>query len=84
MQSLTTLDFWDLYRALPPEAKLLARKAYRLWRDDMHYPSLHFNKVGKYWSIRISKDYRAVAVKKGEDYIWIWIGTHSEYDEFLK
>ena len=84
MKSLTTPDFWERYRELPIEAKLLARKAYRLWRDDMHYPSLHFKKVGKYWSIRISKDYRAVAVKKGEDYIWIWIGTHREYDEFLK
>ncbi|KAI9134022.1 hypothetical protein [Acaryochloris sp. CCMEE 5410] len=85
MKSLTTADFWQAYGRLSPDAKALARKVYRLWQEDMFYPSLHFKKVGKQlWSVRISRDYRALALKRGEDYVWIWIGTHREYDEFLK
>ena len=85
MKSLTTVDFWQAYGRLSPDAKALAMKAYRLWREDMFYPSLHFKKVGKQlWSVRISQDYRALALKHGEDYVWIWIGTHREYDEWLK
>jgi hypothetical protein len=84
MKSLTTSEFWRTYGLLSPEAKALTRKAYRLWQDDMFYPSLHFKKVGKQlWSVRISKDYRALALKRGEDYVWIWVGTHREYDDLL-
>jgi hypothetical protein len=45
---------------------------------------LHFKKVGKVWSIRIMLDYRALAVKDGNDLIWVWIGTHDEYERMIK
>jgi steroid 5-alpha reductase family enzyme len=45
---------------------------------------LHFKKVGKFWSARIGINYRALAFKDGEDYIWVWIGTHDEYEQILK
>jgi len=32
MKSLTSVDFWHCYRALPPEARAAARKAYRFGR----------------------------------------------------
>ncbi|HEY9849961.1 MAG TPA: hypothetical protein V6D28_10920 [Leptolyngbyaceae cyanobacterium] len=45
---------------------------------------MHFKKVGKnLWSVRITEDYRALALKKGEDYYWLWIGSHDEYDALL-
>ena len=75
MKSFTTTDFWENYAELSPDIKLQARKSYQRWKENIQYPSLHFKKVGKnLWSIRITINYRALAIKKGEDYYWIWIG----------
>jgi hypothetical protein len=69
---------------LSPELKKQAKKSYQLWKEDSSYPSLHFKKVGKnLWSVRISGGYRALALKKGDDYYWFWIGNHDEYESFL-
>jgi hypothetical protein len=36
------------------------------------------------WSVRISDSYRAVGVlKKNDEIIWFFIGTHAEYDKML-
>jgi hypothetical protein len=84
MKSLTTPDFWSSYALLPREIKEQAKKSYRLWQENQSHPSLHFKKVGKnVWSARITRDYRALALKKGDDYYWFWIGTHEEYDNIL-
>ncbi len=84
MKSLTTPDFWKAYAALPQDVKEQAKKAYQLWQENRSHPSLNFKKVGKnLWSARITGDYRALALKKGDDYYWFWIGTHDEYDALL-
>lgn len=81
MKSFATPDFWNGYAALSPEVKKQARKAYSLWKQDQLHPSLHFKKVGKnLWSARISGGYRELALKKGSDYYWFWIGSHDEYE----
>lgn len=84
MKSLTTPDFWNLYAKLPPKIREQARKAYLLWQENQSHPSLRFKKVGKnLWSARITMNYRALALKEGDDYYWIWIGTHDEYELLL-
>lgn len=84
MKSFATTDFWIAYRELSPEVKEQAQKAYQLWRENSLHPSLHFKKVGKnLWSARVSAGYRALALKRGDDYYWFWIGTHDEYDALL-
>jgi len=82
MKSFTTPDFWKAYEKLSPKLKEKAKNTYQLWQMNQAYPSLHFKKVGgNLWSVRITNDYRALALKKGEDYYWFWIGTHAEYDK---
>ena len=49
-----------------------------------HHPSLHFKKTGKLWSVRAGLDYRALAVEDNDDFIWVWIGTHDEYERMIK
>jgi hypothetical protein len=84
MKSFTTPDFWKAYAALSSELKQQTQKAYQLWKADPLHPSLHFKKVGKsLWSARISGGYRALALKKGDDYYWIWVGTHDDYEMIL-
>ncbi len=84
MQSLTTPDFWEAYAELPLPIKAQAKKAYQIWISDQLYPSLHFKKVNQnLWSIRINREYRALAFKEGDDYYWFCIGLHDEYDRLI-
>ena len=53
-------------------------------QNNPKHPSLHFKKVGKFWSARIGMAYRALAYEDGEDFIWVWIGSHDDYMKMIK
>jgi hypothetical protein len=76
--------FWDCFYQLPKSTQILAKKNFKLLKNDLNHPSLSFKKVGKFWSPRVSINYRYLAFKDGEDYIWVWIGSHEEYERLLK
>jgi hypothetical protein len=75
--------FWALYEALPAEVRELADKNYELLKSDPRHPSLHFKKIGDFWSVRVGQQYRALAVEVDDGHLWFWIGTHSEYDQLI-
>jgi hypothetical protein len=79
-----TPDSWYHYRQLPSEIQELADRCYELLKQDSRYPSLHFKKVGSFWSVRIGIRYRALAIEENDDIAWLWIGTHAEYDQLLR
>ena len=83
MKHLATPDFWYYYRQLPKDVQKLADRCYDLSKENPQYPSLHFKKVGRFWSVRIGLHYRALAVKNNEEIVWFWIGYHAEYDKLL-
>jgi hypothetical protein len=39
---------------------------------------------GKYASARVGDHYRAVCTFDGDDALWIWIGSHEDYNKLLK
>jgi len=78
-----TPDFWSCYRALPAEVQALADKSFSLLKADSRHPSLHFKKVGRFWSVRVGLHYRAVAVEAPDGLLWFWIGTHADYDKLV-
>jgi len=80
----TTNRFWRCFEALPDPVQKVAKKRFELLKTDPLHPSLHFKKVGRFWSVRAGIDHRALAVEDGEDFIWVWIGTHSEYERMIK
>ena len=80
----TTKRFWQCFDNLPSSIQDLANKNFELLKNDPYHPSLKFKKVGKFWSARVGLNYRALSVKDNEDYIWVWIGSHKEYDRLLK
>jgi hypothetical protein len=84
MKSSTTPRFWSAYAALSPEIKLAARKSYRLWKDNPRHPSLQFKKVGPFWSVRITEDFRSLALLRTDCYHWFWVGTHAAYEKNLE
>lgn len=75
--------FWACYRQLSPEVQTLADKNFSLFEQNPQHPSLHFKKAGRYWSVRVGLDYRALAVEADEGLLWIWIGAHDEYERLI-
>jgi hypothetical protein len=80
----TTNRFRKCFANLPEDVKKISKKNFELLKTNPLHPSLHFKKVGKYWSVRIGTAHRALAVEDGEDFIWVWIGTHSQYERMIK
>lgn len=77
-------SFWERYKELPENIKNLADKNFDILKRNPYYPSLHLKKVGNYWSVRVSKKYRAIGIEIEEGIVWFWIGKHSEYEKMIK
>ena len=84
MNSSTTAEFRSRFHALPSAMQDTARAAFRLWQQDHRHPSLHFKRVGAYWSIRVGIHYRALGRQQGGTLYWFWIGPHTEYDRLAR
>ncbi|MDQ6652427.1 MAG: hypothetical protein M3Y84_06760 [Acidobacteriota bacterium] len=84
MKFSTTPSFWRAYRALTPEIQSEANKAYQLWKTNQRHPSLHFERKGHYWSVRITRGWRALAREHEGVLYWFWIGSHDEYQRQLR
>jgi hypothetical protein len=84
LKHYTSPQFWRCHQKLPAPVQELAQKNLDLLKTDIRHPSLHFKKIGKYYSIRVGLPYRALAVESPEGLVWFWIGNHSEYDRIIK
>lgn len=84
MMHRTTDRFWQCYWTLPTRTRKLADKNFMLLKGNPAHPSLNFKKVGSLWSVRVGLAYRALAIEDADDYIWVWIGVHDEYEELIK
>nr|ADN15148.1 hypothetical protein Cyan7822_3195 [Gloeothece verrucosa PCC 7822] len=51
MRHRASPDFWYHYPQLPRDVQELADRCYELLKQDSRYPSLHFKKVGPFWSV---------------------------------
>ncbi len=83
MKHKTASSFWACYEPIPMGIRNLADKNFQLLKDNPAHPSLQFKKVGKVWSARVGSHYRAVATPIEGGFLWVWIGTHAEYDKLL-
>ncbi|HKR66428.1 MAG TPA: hypothetical protein VJZ00_22065 [Thermoanaerobaculia bacterium] len=77
-------SFWTSFNALPADVQELARKNYELLLADEAHPSLHFKRVGRYWSVRVGAHYRALGKPVADGVLWAWIGSHAEYDRLTR
>jgi Txe/YoeB family toxin of Txe-Axe toxin-antitoxin module len=86
VKSRTRSSFWRAYENLDPVARHMARRAYKLFERDPGHPSLRFKKLGGYeniWSVRVNEQYRAVGERKGDTIVWVWIGSHNDFDKLF-
>lgn len=85
MTSVTLPSFWTAYGNLEERVRQSARKSYQLWSENPFHPSLHFkciNREENIWSVRITRQYRAVGIVDGDTVTWFWIGSHDDYERF--
>ncbi len=47
----TTKKFWKAYDELPSRVQSVADENFKLLKGDPFHPSLHFKKVGRFWSV---------------------------------
>ncbi len=78
-----TSRFWKYLEKLPISVRSIAERKFQILKENPDHPSLHFKKIGEIWSIRISNNYRAIALQDDVDFIWIWIGNHDEYERVI-
>jgi mRNA-degrading endonuclease RelE of RelBE toxin-antitoxin system len=83
MKHSTTAEFRSSLESLPPRIRELADKNFALLKENPQHPSLHFKKVGKYWSARVGINYRALAVEVPDGMLWFAIVPHGEYDRIV-
>ena len=72
MISRGTPGFWSGYRALPPEIRLAAQRAYQKFQENPAHPSLRLERLRsnpRAWSVRVTRDDN-----------WFWIGSHRDFD----
>ena len=84
MNSQTVEQFWQLYYALPGEIREAARDADQRFAADSTHPGLSFLRLkatSNLWSVRITRDYRAVGLLQSDTITWFWIGNHREFDK---
>lgn len=87
MRSHVTAEFRRLFAALPIEVRERARRSYLLWKENPAHPGVRFKRVHPrqpIYSVRIGIDWRAVGLRQEEAVIWIWIGSHAEYEKLLR
>jgi len=80
----TNPRFWECYKALAEPVRRTADRCYELLREDPSHPSLHFKKIGKYWSVRAGSAHRALGIEIEDGILWFWIGTHAEYERLVQ
>lgn len=83
MTSRGAPSFWAAYHALPPDIKRAAKAAYQKFRENPAHPGLRLERLKsdpRAWSVRVTRDYRAVARRYDDTWEWVWIGSHRDFD----
>jgi len=87
MNSRATPRFWRCFDLLPPDVQRQARIAYQRWQDNPDHPGLDFKQIGRtrpMYSVRIGIHWRALGLRTDDGMLWVWIGSHAEYDRLTR
>ena len=83
MKHFASPDFWKAYESLPAQVRRVADNNYELLKSDPRHPSLHFKRIGRFWSVRVGLHFRALGVDAEDGIVWFWIGSHADYDKLI-
>ena len=83
VRHIRTAEFKKCYGKLPQPIQQSADKQFKLLKENPQHPSLQFRQLSSRsdcWYARVTDDYRALATKYQNVYIWFWIGTHTKFN----
>jgi hypothetical protein len=88
MPHRASADFWQHYNELSAKTRGRADKQFALLKANPQHPSLQFKPIGRrlgqeIWSARVTLNYRALAMKRTDGYLWFWIGDHQTYEAII-
>jgi hypothetical protein len=86
VNSHSTERFREALKQLPKAIRQNAQEAYRLWQEDPQHPSLHFKRIHStkpVYSVRVGLGWRAVGLRRGDNMVWYWIGSHADYKKLI-
>ncbi len=88
MEHRATDGFWRNYDALPAQIQKRADRQFSLLKENPLHPSLQLKKIGtsggqEVWSVRVTLNYRALALKRSDGFLWFWVGDHKAYESLL-
>ncbi len=86
MRSRTTERFRKTFSRLPEPVKERAREAYQRFVENPDHPGLRFKQINStepIYSVRVTRDYRALGLLEDDTVIWFWIGSHADYDDLI-
>jgi hypothetical protein len=85
VKSAALPEFWDCLENLPPPVRKIARKNFKLWHKNPSLKSLGFKKIKPdLCSVRAGSGFRALATFEDGRHLWLWIGTHDEYERLIR
>jgi hypothetical protein len=88
IKSVRTRQFKRLFDRLPLHIQEIAEQKFKLFKTDPYHPSfrhriiqssLHFSHP--HHEFRITRDYRATCFVDEDIYVWVFIGSHTKFDE---
>jgi hypothetical protein len=74
------------FARLPRDIQARARDAYRRFQADATHPGLQFKRLNTslpLWSVRVTESYRAVGVRRADEIVRFFVGTHAQYDQMF-
>jgi len=83
LRHIKTHQFNRCYKNLPKNVQKAADSQFKLLKKDPGHPSLKFRPLRSRrdcWYARVTDDYRTLATKYQNVYIWFWIGTHAKFN----
>lgn len=86
MRSRTTRRFRTAFSRLPEPIKERAREAYRRFAENPDHPGLRFKRIHAtepIYSVRVTRDYRALGIREGDTVVWFWIGSHADHNDLI-
>ena len=87
VKSYRKWQFKQQFERLPSHIKKIAENKFKLFLNDPNHPSFRARKIKKtkswefpHYEYSVTMEYRATCFRDGNTYIWVFIGTHDEFD----
>lgn len=80
-------QFKQQFEKLPSHIQKIAENKFKLFLNEPNHPSFRVRRIEKtknwkfpHYEYSITMKYRATCFKDDDTYIWVFIGTHDEFD----